>query len=154
MNLSLSEFENVSLISFSDGEILFVAGLFNDEQNGSTEATDTLNFAEKLNQLFTDVFETYNLTMSLKFGVATGGPIFVKVIGKDSPDCIVFGEIVSISKIVRDLCKNGELVFERTTFECIAQLNVQYNEMGEIEYQGKKNACYSIPLVKNPQIVI
>lgn len=141
---SLSEFQNVSLISFSGGEILFVAGLFNDEQNGSTEATDTFQFAFKLNQLLTEIIYNYNLKMTLKYGVATGGPIFCKVIGNDSPRCIVFGDTVKISQKLDSFCSAGNLFFERTTFECLSHLNLLSQEIGELEHQGRKNLYYSV----------
>lgn len=134
--------------------MLLIAGLFNDDQKGVTEATDALNFAFKLSHLLTDIFDSYNFQMSLKMGIATGGPIFCKVVGSDSPVCIAFGEIIKMSKILRDLCSNDELLFERTTFECYSHLNIQSQEKGEFDFQGKKNLFYYIPIVKNSQIVV
>ena len=58
VNDVLQNYENVSLLSFNDGILMFIAGLFNDEQNGRTEAHDIIQFVghlckslqERLNQ--------------------------------------------------------------------------------------------------------
>lgn len=143
---TLSEFDNVSLINLSGGEILFIAGLFNDEQNGRTEAIDSLQFSVKLNRLFTEIFESYNLMLTLKFGICTGGPIYCKLIMDGMPINIVSGDSVSMSKIVRDLCQPKQLLLERTTFECSYGLNITPQQVGEFEFQGKHTTYYSLTL--------
>lgn len=149
---SLSEFSNISMISISGDDLLFAAGLFNEEQNGRTETFDTLQFASRLYRLISDIFDTNNLSMSLKFGVATGGPIFYKLICDDEMSAIVSGETVVLAKMIKDLCEPGNLLFERTTFECSNGLNINPQQAGQLEYQGKQNLYYSIMLDKNSEI--
>ncbi|KAK8892164.1 hypothetical protein M9Y10_029387 [Tritrichomonas musculus] len=153
VNETLSEFNNVSLLLISGGDLLFIAGLFNEEQNGRTEAIDTIQFAMKLNQLICDILDSYNLDMFLKFGICTGGPIFCRLIRNNSIASFTSGEPVSLSKILRDKCEKGQLIFERTTYECCSDLELNVKQAGEFEYQGKSNPYYSIPLDKNIQIV-
>lgn len=149
---ALSDFDNVSMIYISGGDLMFVAGLFNEEQNGRTETCDTLQFASRLYCLITSIIDSHNLTMSLKFGVATGGPIFYKLIGDNEMSAVVSGEIVTLAKMIRNLCEEGKLLIEKITFECSDGLNINPQQIGQIEYKGKQNDYYSIILDKNSEI--
>ena len=153
VNQSLAEFENVSLISITGGELLFVAGLFNDEQNGRTEAIDTLQFAVKLNQMLIDVFETFNINAGIQYGICTGGPIYCKLIMDGTPVSLVTGDPVIMAKMIRDFCKPKQLLLERTTYECSYGLSIDAQLVGEIEHQGRHTAYYSIAIEKNTAIV-
>ncbi|OHT00934.1 hypothetical protein TRFO_32231 [Tritrichomonas foetus] len=149
---ALVDFDNVSMISMTGGEFLFVAGLFNDEQNGRTEAIDTLQFAVKLNSAMIETFESYHLNASMKFGICTGGPIYCKLIMDGTPVSIVSGDPVSMAKIIRDYCKSKQLLLERTTYECSYGLNIDAQLVGEFDFQGRHTAYYSLVLDKNTTI--
>ena len=90
--------------------------------------------------------------MSLKIGIATGGPIFYKLVGDDEMSAVVSGETVALAKIVKNYCSPGQLFLERTTFECGEGLNIKPKQVGEFEYQGKHNSYYSIVLEKDTEI--
>lgn len=143
---SLKEFDNASLISFSGDELLFAAGLLNEGQNGRTESFDTLEFASSLFGSLSKTIESHSLMMDFKFGMATGGPIFCKIIGGYNLATLIYGETVALAKIIRDLCNSGQLLFERTTFECSEGLSINPHQDGEFDFQWKRCAYYSIDL--------
>ena len=152
----LVEFQNVSLISFTHGIATFVAGLFNDEQNGRTEAIDSLHFAVKLNDAMKEILAKYKIDATARCSIATGGPIFCKLLMDASPLIIISEDTTDISAAILKLAKPGQLLLERTTYECIYGINIDAQIVGDFDFNGKHTSLYavstsSLQLTQQPQ---
>jgi len=144
----LAESPNVSMCEMKDGTITFVAGLFNDEQNGRTEALDTLQFAGKLGREIAKENEKFETHMKFKYIVSTGGPFYVKMLFDGEPLTIVSGEVLNVSHEMLKKCTEDLLLLDRTTFECIYGINITPTVVGDIDvhHDGKQITIYSVKI--------
>ena len=142
----LEEFPNLSLISMRDGVLRLVTGLFNDEQNGRTEAMDMIAFIGRFFCCVQEIMETFGMDVQLQYGVATGGPIFCKMIMDATPVFLISGEPVSTSQLMADRAGPQTVFLERTTYECIYGMNVDAQIVGDLDVGGKKVTYYSASL--------
>ncbi|OHT10564.1 hypothetical protein TRFO_20052 [Tritrichomonas foetus] len=144
INKILVSFENVSLLNFHDGTMMFVAGLFNDEQNGRTEASDAIQFAAALNKHLIHIFNENQIEIKVRYGLCTGGPVYIKLLMDSSPVILISGEPVTIAKQIVTKCQPTQLLLERTTYECIYGMNIDCQMEGEVDYAGKHTSLYSV----------
>jgi len=149
----LKQFSNVSLMSMREGVIVFIAGLFNDEQNGRTEALDTIQFAMAFNDEAGVLFEKNGLDPGFRYGVCTGGPIYCRLLMDSSPVSLVSGETSTMAAAIMNQCKSGQLLLERTTYECIYGVNIDVQIAGDVDLNGKHSTLYGMNLSQAQAIV-
>lgn len=142
----LDEFPNLSLISMRDGVLKLVTGLFNDEQNGRTEAMDMISFVARFFRTVNQVTAERGFEAEMQYGIATGGPIYCKMIMDATPVFLITGDPVSISQMMMDKAGSQQLMLERTTYECIYGMNVDAHIAGDFDVGGKKVTYYSAAL--------
>ena len=148
----LQNFSNVSLLSNFEGQFLFISGLFNDEQNGRTEAIDMIEFSQQSFNELSSLFQEFNLTSNFKFSICTGGPIFCRLLMDSSPISLVSGDPVLYVKEISKICKTNNIFIERTTYECIYGISIEVNPIGEFEFNSQHTTLYSINLEKNQKV--
>ena len=86
------------------------------------------------------------MDVQLQYGVATGGPIFCKMIMDATPVFLISGEPVSTSQLMADRAGPQTVFLERTTYECIYGMNVDAQIVGDLDVGGKKVTYYSASL--------
>lgn len=144
VNRLLEENKNMSLVKINRGLLTFVAGLFNDEQNGRTEALDSIRFSAFLASGIKEIFEREKINTGLRFGISTGGPIYCKVLMDITPFIIVSDEISSLSNVIVKNGKVDTLLLDRTTYECIYGVNIDAQISGDIDFNGKHITLYAV----------
>ena len=142
----LKEFTNISFITMDDGVITFVAGLFNDEQNGRTEAIDSLQFSIKFYQQLKEILQQNNVNMPPKFAISTGGPIYCKLFMDSSPIIMISDDTANLSAAIVKNAKPDQLLLERTSYECIWGINIDASMVGDFDAFGKHTSLYSVNL--------
>ena len=136
--------KNISLIKISRGVITFVAGLFNDEQNGRTEALDSIRFTAMLSKSVKEIFQNENISAALKFGISTGGPIYCKILMDITPFILISDETANMSAAIAKIGKPDSLLLERTTYECIYGVNIDAQIAGDMDFNSKHISLYAI----------
>ena len=142
----LKEHPNITMIWSIEGKFLFIAGLFNDEQNGRTEALDTFKFGVAFHGMAAEVFEEFGQPANVQYGVCTGGPIYCKLLMESPPILMVSEDTYHISRKIVKMARPGELIIERTTYECIYGVNIDATMAGDFEYNGRHTSLYRIPM--------
>ena len=142
----LKEFTNLSLITMDDGIITLVAGLFNDEQNGRTEAIDSIHFSIKFYTQLKEILHENNLNLPPKFAISTGGPIYCKLFMDSSPIIMISDDTANLSAAIVKTAKPDQLLLERTSYECIYGINIDANLVGDFDANGKHTSIYSVNL--------
>ena len=143
----LAEIENMSLIRLHCGSALFVAGLFNEEASGLSEAVDTILFVQKFNRILTAIRDKHQLGMAnMRYAMCTGGPIYCKILMDNSPISLVSGDPISMASALMAVCKPGQLVMDRTTRECLHGI-ITAEPDGEFEFGGHKMPHFAVDLV-------
>ena len=142
----LAELDNMSLIRLHCGSAMFVAGLFNEEPNGLSEAVDTMVFVQKFHRVITDVKEKHKMgTVKLRYAVCTGGPIYGKLLMDNSPISLISGDPISMASTLIGLSKPGQLLMDRTTYECLYGV-ITADPAGDFEFAGQHTAYYAIDI--------
>ena len=141
-----TSFSNVSLVSYNAGLFVFTAGLFNDEQNGRTEAIDSVQFAMQLYEKIASEIRSTNRKFSVKFSVCTGGPIYYKMLLDVTLVSFVTGDVVQTAIAMLTKAKTRQILIERTTYECIYGLKLEVQHVGEFDLSSKHISIYSIAL--------
>ena len=142
----LLAFPNVSMVSYNAGLFVFTAGLFNDEQNGRTEAIDSVQFASQLYERISKEITSTNREFSVKFSVCTGGPIYYKMLLDVTLVSFVTGDVVQIAAAMLAKAKPRQILIERTTYECIYGLKLDPQLVCEFEFNDKHMTLYAIAL--------
>ena len=142
----MATFTNVSNLYIRNGKAIFIAGLFNDEQNGRTEAEDMLHFSIELNKEVAKVAADKNVPILIKYGVATGGPIYCRVMMEQAPITLIDGEIYLVAEKLLEKAVPKQMLFERTTFECLSSIEMDPAEVGQFEMNDRTIHVYSIQM--------
>lgn len=140
----LSKFPNISTLFIRNGRCTFIAGLFNEEQNGKTEAEDTFKFLDSLSRAISEILVKEGSSMQWKAGVSTGGPIFCRLVMEYAPIALADGDTVSIAEKLIEMAKPGQIFFDKTTLECISDLAITPIEIGVTDVKDRKVPYYFV----------
>ena len=141
---SIINFPNISKIICRDGKLILIAGLFNEEQNGRTEAIDSIQFIASFHPQIIELMKKYKVNNYPKYGISTGGPIYCKLLMGNPPHIIVSDETTLLSNAICEHSTPNFILMERTTYECSYGLNIEAQISSDIEYHGKNIPIYSI----------
>lgn len=144
----LHKFSRIATLGLRNGYGLFVAGQFTDDADGINEASDMLNFIFLAAKRLEEDALKKGVTVAFKAGVATGGPIYCKVLMEGAPIAVTDGDVYTIAERLMTFAKPDQIVFEKTTLEC-ASSKVKMNpvSIGETEIRDRKIQMWSIPIV-------
>ena len=82
----------------------------------------------------------------MKYGVATGGPIYCRVMMEQAPITLIDGDIYLIAEQLLLKAQPKQMLFERTTLECLSSIEMEPVEVGQFEMNDRTVHCYSIQI--------
>ena len=142
----LQKYTNLSCMSIRNGRMVLIAGLFNEEQNGRTEAEDSINFTFELDRIILKIAEENNIKIIIKYGASTGGPIYCRVVMETAPIILIDGDVVEAANMLLERSSPRQMMFERTTLECGTSIEMDPVEAGQFTLNGRAVHCYTIKM--------
>ncbi|EAY21202.1 hypothetical protein TVAG_283710 [Trichomonas vaginalis G3] len=142
----LGKFSNITTMHIRNGRCYFIAGLFNEDQNGITEVEDCFGFFESIAIALHELMIKLNFTVKWKGALSTGGPIFCRLVVDVAPIAIADGDPVSIAEKLLEIAKPGQILFDKTTLECAEPLKMTPIELSVTDVKDRKVSYYYIPI--------
>ncbi|EAY20482.1 hypothetical protein TVAG_238540 [Trichomonas vaginalis G3] len=150
----LRKFPRVSTLGLRNGYGIFVAGQFTEDSDGMNEACDMLNFIFLAAKFLEEGAQKKGVSLAFKVGIATGGPLYCKIVMESAPIAVTDGDIYIIAEKLSSLAKPEQIVMDKATVECASSVKMNPVSVGDVEIRDRKVQMWSIPIYpveENPQ---
>ena len=103
-----------------------------------------MHFVVKLNDFVREILVKYKINTAARCAIATGGPIYCKLLMDASPIIMISEDTSEMSVAILKIAKPGQLLLERTTYECIHGINIDAQIVGDFDFKGKHTSLYAV----------